>query len=247
MITAAVASGAARAMLPIIAEAQDAASMVGIVWRMRVTCQTRAVRRHALMSLRNPHGAQRNIRELTRGAVVIIARTMPSAARRGECVLVTRGATRRRRKPRGAFTCVAATHPCRDSLSRHDVGQRDVVRLVMIVVAVASMILRRTFSCWLYTDRVGCFSHGAGTRGCAASFRYLNPATVRFAPQPRSMPVGGARPPSSGVWQTVRIATARAIELLKFSAAHRSYSSYPVAFAYQSPIRKSDSPIHKLK
>lgn len=212
--------------------------MVGTVWRMRVTCQTRAVRRHALMSLRNPHGAQRNIRRRVRGAVVIIARTMPSDARRGECVLVTLAATRRRRKPRGAFTCVAAAHPCGDSITRHDVGQRDVVRLVMIVVAVASMILRCTFSCWLYTDRAGCFSHGPDARGCAASFRCLNPATVRFAPQPRTMPVGGARPPSSGVWRAVRIATAQAIELLKFSAAHRSYSSYPVAFAHQSPIQK---------
>lgn len=145
--------------------------MVGIVWRMRVTCQTRAVRRHALMSLRNPHGEQHNVRGLARGAVVIIARTMPSAARRGECVLVTRGATRRRRQPPGAFTCVAAGRPCRDSLTRHDARKRDVVRLVMIVVAVASMILRRTFSYWLYTDRAGCFSHGADTRSRSAPAR----------------------------------------------------------------------------
>ena len=120
--------------------------MVGIVWRMRVTCQTRAVRRHALMSLRNPHGEQHNVRGLARGAVVIIARTMPSAARRGECVPVTRVVTRGRRQPRGAVTSIVALHPCCDSITRHDVGKRDVVRLVMIVVAVASMILRRTFS-----------------------------------------------------------------------------------------------------
>ena len=172
MITAAVASGAARAMLPIIAEAQDAAWMVGIVWRMRVTCQLCAVQRHALMSLQKPHGEQHNVRGLARGTVVIIARTMPSDAHRGECVLVTRVATRRRRKPRGAFTCGAAAHPCRDSITRHDLRRRHVTRLVTVVVvaAAASMFLRRTFSYWLYTDRAGCLSHGPmSVGGCTAA------------------------------------------------------------------------------
>ena len=172
MITAPAPRGARRAVLPIIVKLQYGSWMVGIARRMRATCQVRAVRRHALISLRNPHGAQRNIRALARGAVVIIARTMPSDARRGECVLVTRVAARRRRKPREPAACAAAPHPRSDSITRHDLRRRHVTRLVtVVVVAAASMFLRRTFSYWLYTDRAGCFSHGADTRGRSAPAR----------------------------------------------------------------------------
>ena len=108
--------------------------MVWIVWRMRVTCQLRAVRRHALMSLRNLHGVERNGRVLARGAVVCIARTMPSAARRGECVLVTGVAERKQRKRSVAAVRAGAGDRSRDSGTAHALPQQGSDGMMATVV-----------------------------------------------------------------------------------------------------------------
>jgi hypothetical protein len=115
MIAAPAPCPASPAMLLIIVVLQGADWMAETAWHMCITCLLRAVRRHALMSLRNPHGVQRNGRGLARAAAVFIACTMPSAARCGERVLVTRVAERKQRKRSVAAALAAAVDRSRES------------------------------------------------------------------------------------------------------------------------------------